>query len=110
MGQLLSSIFKEGSEIASHITLLNQKEVLIVWEYNCEESFKKLKTLLTLAPILNIPSEGNDFIVFYDAPWLGLGDVLMQDQDIIAYVLMQLKTYEKNYPTYAWIWNLWSSL
>ena len=71
-----------------------------MWDEKCEESFQKLKTLLTSAPILTLPIEGKDFVVFCDASWLGLGVVLMQDQNVIAYASRQLKNYEKNYRTY----------
>ncbi|KAH0773626.1 hypothetical protein KY290_010763 [Solanum tuberosum] len=42
------------------------------WTDKCEESFQKLKTLLTITTILALPVEG-------------LGAVLMQDKTVIAY-------------------------
>ena len=47
------------------------------WSDECEESFQKLKTLLTDAPVLTLPEEGVDFTVYCDALGVGLGGVLM---------------------------------
>ena len=68
---------KGFASIATHMTRLTQKEVPFVWSDECEESFQKLKTLLTTAPILALPVEGKDFIVYCDASRSGLGAVLM---------------------------------
>ena len=47
--------FIEGfSKIANPITSLQKKGNKFDWNSKCEESFKKLKTLLTSAPILRI--------------------------------------------------------
>ena len=45
--------------------------------------------------------EGTDGIVVYrDASRIGLGCVLMQNGNVIAYASRQLKVHEKNYPTH----------
>ena len=44
--------------------------------------------------------EGKDFIVYCDASHSGLGVVLMQDKNLIAYVSRHLKVDERNYPTH----------
>ena len=44
----------------------------------CEHSFPELKTKLTTAPVLTIPSEKEDFVVYSDASHRGLGCALMQ--------------------------------
>ncbi|XP_055826325.1 uncharacterized protein LOC129894689 [Solanum dulcamara] len=77
--------------ITTHLTRLTQKEAAFEWTDNCEESFQKLKTLLTTTPILTLPVEGKDFIVYCDTSHSGLGVVMMQDENIIAYALWQLK-------------------
>ncbi|GJR93691.1 putative reverse transcriptase domain-containing protein, partial [Tanacetum coccineum] len=41
-----------------------------------------------------------NFVVYYDASHKGLGAVLMQRENVIAYALRQLKIYEKNYTTH----------
>ena len=64
--------FKGFSSIASQWTNLTKENVPFVWSDECEESFKKLKTLLTTAPILTLPVEGKNFIVYCDASYSGL--------------------------------------
>ncbi|XP_069154406.1 uncharacterized protein [Solanum lycopersicum] len=66
--------FVEGfSSIASPLTRLTQKKVTFQWSDECEVSFQKLKTLLTTAPILTLPVEGEGFVVYCDASRIGLG-------------------------------------
>nr|GEW57085.1 hypothetical protein [Tanacetum cinerariifolium] len=52
------------------------------------------------APILVLPEENKDFIVYCDALHKGLGAVLMQREKVIAYASRQLKIHEKNYTTH----------
>ena len=62
------------------------------------KAFRSLR-LLTTAPILTLPVEGKNFIVYCDASYSGLGAVLMQEKNVIAYASRQLKVHERNYPT-----------
>ena len=82
------------------MTNLTKQSVPFVWSDECEESFQKLKTLLTTAPILTLPVEGKNFIVYCDASYSGLGAVLMQEKNVIAYASRQSKVHERNYPTH----------
>ena len=68
---------KGFSSVASQLKNLTKQNVPLVWSYECEERFLKLKTLLTTAPILTFPVEGKNFIVYCDASNSGLGAVLM---------------------------------
>jgi len=45
-----------------------------------------LKERLITAPILTVPSGSGGFTVYYDASRIGLGCVLMQNGNVIAYV------------------------
>ncbi|KAH0632992.1 hypothetical protein KY284_035778 [Solanum tuberosum] len=74
---------KKFASIATYLTRLTKKEVPFKWTEKCEESFQKLKTLLTTAPILALLVEGKDSI----------------DKNVIAYALRQLKVHERNYST-----------
>ncbi|KAG8499085.1 hypothetical protein CXB51_005500 [Gossypium anomalum] len=65
-----------------------------------EQSFEKLKALLTEAPVLVKPESGKEFVIYSDASLNGLGCVLMQEGKVVAYASRQLKPHEKNYPTY----------
>ncbi|GKB28650.1 putative reverse transcriptase domain-containing protein [Tanacetum coccineum] len=52
------------------------------------------------APILALPKGAENFIVYCDASHKGLGDVLMQNEKVIAYTSRQLKIHEKSYTTH----------
>ncbi|XP_015164043.1 uncharacterized protein [Solanum tuberosum] len=81
-------------------TGLTKKEVPFEWTNKCEESFQKLKTLLTTTPILALSVEGKNSIIYSDASHSGLGVMLIQDKNVIACALRQLKVHERNYPTH----------
>jgi hypothetical protein len=51
-------------------------------------------------PVLALPTESGNFVVYSDASKKGLGCVLMQNGNVIAYASRQLKSYEENYPTH----------
>ena len=82
------------------ITSLHNKGKKFDWNQKCEDSFKKLKTLLTSAPILRIVDPNKEFVVCTDACNDGLGGVLNQEGHVIAYESRKLKIHEKNYATY----------
>ncbi|GKB79111.1 putative reverse transcriptase domain-containing protein, partial [Tanacetum coccineum] len=68
--------FIEGfSKIAKSMTKLTQKKVKFDWG-------------------------AENFIVYCDASHKGLGDVLMQNEKVVAYASRQLKIHEKNYTTH----------
>ena len=93
--------FFEGFlRIANMITSLQNKGKKFDWNQKCEESFKKLKTLLTSAPILRIADPNKEFAVCTDACNEGLGGVLTQEGHVIAYESRNLKVHENNYATY----------
>nr|GEW97188.1 putative reverse transcriptase domain-containing protein [Tanacetum cinerariifolium] len=52
------------------------------------------------APILALPEGSEDFVVYCDASYKGLGAVLMQREKVISYASCQLKIHEKNYTTH----------
>ncbi|GJV59524.1 putative reverse transcriptase domain-containing protein [Tanacetum coccineum] len=65
-----------------------------------ETAFQTLKQKLCSAPILALPEGSENFVVYCDASYKGLGALLMQKDKVIAYVSCQLKVYEKNYTTH----------
>ena len=88
------------SRIANQITSLQKKGNKFDWNQKCEASFKKLKTLLTSAPILRKSDPNKDFIVCTDACNDGLGGGLTQEGHVISYESRKLKIHENNYATY----------
>jgi len=59
-----------------------------------------LKKRLNLAPVLILSNLKESFVVYCDASKMGLGGVLMQNRQVVAYASRQLKVHEKNYPTH----------
>ena len=59
-----------------------------------------MKEKLTIAPILRVPNPQKQFVVITDASEEGLGSVLMQDEQVIAYASRKLKNYEV-----LWLWQ-----
>ena len=93
--------FIEGfSKIAYPITSLQKKGIKFDWTDKCQESFEKLKYLLTTAPILKIADPDKDFLVCTNASGEGLGGVLTQENCVIAYKSRKLKQHERNYATH----------
>ena len=89
---------KDFPKIAAPLTNLLKKVVKCESISKCEEAFQELKSRLTSGPILTLPVEGEEYIVYSDASKNGLGCVLMQKDKVIAYASRQLKPYERNYP------------
>ena len=90
----------EFSRIAKPMTELLKKGTKFHWSDQCEEAFRKLWTLLTLAPILAQLDTTKPFDVYCDASGTGIGCVLMQENRVIAYASRSLKRHEENYPTH----------
>jgi hypothetical protein len=93
--------FIEGfSKLTLPLTWLTRKDQAFVWDASCEKSFQELKKRLTTTPVLILPNAKESFVVYYDASKMGLGGVLMQKGQVVAYASRQLKVHEKNYPTH----------
>nr|XP_027093630.1 uncharacterized protein LOC113714031 [Coffea arabica] len=87
-------------KIAGPLTDLTNIHNQFVWTSKCEASFQELKGRLTFAPILTLPNGKDDFVVYMDASRMGLGCVLMQNGQVIAYASRKLKSHEQNYLTH----------
>lgn len=55
------------------------------WPAKAEAAFTALKSVLTSAPLLRMPDFSKSFIIECDASGRGLGAVLMQDRQPVAY-------------------------
>ncbi|KAD2393425.1 hypothetical protein E3N88_40402 [Mikania micrantha] len=91
---------QDFSKIASSLTKLTRKGGKYEWGDDQERAFQELKVKLTQAPVLALPDGPDDFVVYSDASYSGLGCVLMQRVKLIAYASRQFKVHEVNYPTH----------
>ncbi|KAL8113555.1 hypothetical protein AgCh_020762 [Apium graveolens] len=69
---------QDFSKIVVPLTKLTRKNEKFVRTDKCEESFQELKKRLVTAPVLVLPDEKGEFVIFSDASYKGLGCVLMQ--------------------------------
>ncbi|XP_070039365.1 uncharacterized protein [Nicotiana tomentosiformis] len=93
--------FVEGfSTLASLLTKLTQQAVKFQWSDACERSFQELKSRLTTAPMWTQQEGTDEFVVYCDASRIGIGCVLRQHGNGIAFASRQLKNHENNYPTH----------
>lgn len=77
------------------MTLLQKKGCVFHWIEDCQQSFEKLKQLLTTAPVLKVADLENLFVVCTDASKEGVSGVLTQEGKFIAYESRKLKYYEQ---------------
>ena len=87
-------------KIATPLTKLTRKTEKFEWTDKCEKSFQELKRRLITTPVLALPNEKGEFVIYSDASQKGLGCVLMQHGKVIVYASRQLKEYEMRYPTH----------
>jgi hypothetical protein len=93
--------FVEGfSKIENPIMELQKKNKKFVWTKKCTEAFWRLNELLKTTSILKVLDMDADFLVCTDTPKEGLGRVLMQDGQVIAYISRKLRRHEENYVTH----------
>ena len=82
------------------LTKLTRKNTPFEWTPECDQSFQGLKRRLTTAPVLTLPNPDESFEVYCDASKKGLGCVLMQNRNVVAYASRQLKPHKRTYPTH----------
>jgi ribonuclease HI len=71
-----------------------------VWDEKWENAFQTLKQYLTSGLVLAQPDNSKPYEVYCDASGTGLGCVLMQENQVIAYASRALCPHEKNYPAH----------
>ena len=92
---------KDFSTVAAPLFALTKKGRMFVWDEVCQETFDRLKTALTTAPILALPKDEGTYVLDCDACDEGIGAVLSQrigtDERVIAYGSRLLSNAERNY-------------
>jgi hypothetical protein len=78
---------------------LTKKSHPRVWTGRCQDAFELLKQKLTEAPLLRTPDESLPYEVVTDASDLGLGGVLLQEGQPVAFESRKLDDAELNYQT-----------
>ncbi|KAF5459790.1 hypothetical protein F2P56_019708 [Juglans regia] len=92
---------KDYGSIAAPLTVLLKKNAFH-WTEEASQAFQHLKRVVTSPPVLKLPDFSKSFTIECDASGFGLGAVLMQDNQPIAFYSKALKgkalllsTYEK---------------
>ena len=68
---------KGFSKLSGPLTALTWKDARFVWTDEYEQCFQELKRRLVTAPLLALPTESGDFVVYSDSFKKGLGYALM---------------------------------
>jgi hypothetical protein len=90
---------KGYSTLVSSLTDLTKHSAAYVWTDVHEATFKAVKTALTSAKMLRLPDPNEPYTVVSDASGVGLGAVLLQGDQPIAFESRKLNDAEKNYTT-----------
>lgn len=87
------------SQLDLPLTRLTRKEVPFSRDSDYEQSLRRMKKKLTIAPVLVIPNPSKPYDVFCDAQNEALGGALMENGQVVAHVSRKLKPREENYST-----------
>lgn len=94
---------KDFSKNARPLCRLLQKEVSFHFDEDCRKTFKSLKEILTLVPIIQPPDWNRPFELMYDASDFALGAILGQrvamTPHVIYYASRTLNDTQLNYST-----------
>ncbi|KAL1351883.1 hypothetical protein AAHE18_06G126600 [Arachis hypogaea] len=102
---------KKFSTIDAPLTEVIKKDVGFKWEREQDIAFHTLKDCLCSAPILVLPNFDKTFEIECDASGIGIGAVLMQEKQAIAFFSEKLNLAQRKYSTYdkklyALVWAL----
>ena len=79
---LLSKVCKEILKDNIFPTNFLKKAIKFEWTDKCKRAFQELMHQLTTTPILTLPIEGRDYIIYSDASKNGFGCVLIQEDKV----------------------------
>ena len=84
--------FIEGfSKITFPSTSLQRKGKIIKWTKECQDSFEKLKLLLTTTSVLRVDDPNKEFEVCIDACKEGFGVILSEEGKVVSYESHKIK-------------------
>ena len=86
------------------MTNLLSKKSKFVWSDKCQQAFNKLKAILGNTPVLLAPDFNKSFKLAVDASDIGIGAVLLQEEDNcinhpVCYFSKKLNKHQHNYST-----------
>ena len=95
---------KNFSQIATPLTSLLTKNTQFTWKKEQQDSFQKIKAVLSNTPVLMTPDFEQQFTIYVDACDVGAGAVLQQDdvhgiEHPICYFSKKFLKHQKNYST-----------
>ena len=93
----LSKFLPQLSEVCEPLRTLTSKGVLWCWLDNHDEAFKKIKELVSQAPVLPYYDPDKELVLQCDASDKGLGAALLQKGQPIAYASRALTQCELGY-------------
>ena len=97
MATYLAKFIPNFSQLASPLRVLLEKNTAWHWDKPQQDSFEKLKVIITNAPVLKYYDVTKDVTIQVDASPNGLGAVLLQDEHPVAYASRSLTQSEQNY-------------
>ena len=101
LGNHLKRFIKDYSLLTMPLNDLTKPSVAYDFSSNAvaQQAFAKVKIAMSTAPVLAIADEHKPYELVCDACGYGIGAVLMQDAQPIAFFSYKLNSAERNYPT-----------
>ncbi|KAJ8044099.1 hypothetical protein HOLleu_11471 [Holothuria leucospilota] len=93
----VSKFIPNLSQVSAPLRILLKKDVQWHWEENQEESFQNIKSIVSNTPVLKLFDVTKPVTLSVDASSQGLGAVILQDDQPVAYASRALTTSQKNY-------------
>ena len=93
----LDKFIEHKADLQEPITQLTQQNVEFVWDQQQQTAFDKLKSLITNAPVLAYFDNQKPTTLNVDASGIGLGAVVMQADQPVAYGSRTLTACERRY-------------
>ena len=97
MVNYLARYLPKLADVMQPLNELSHKNVAWTWDAVHDEAYRKLKELLTKAPVLTYYDQSKELVVHTDASAQGLGAVMMQGGKPIAYASRALREAELRY-------------
>ena len=88
---------KDFASTAGPLTDLTKKDAIWNWTGKVQDAFDNIKRALTSAPVLRLPDNTKPFTLICDASGTGIGAILMQEENPVAFESRKLTQAEQHY-------------